>query len=89
MTNLKYLNPTQVLWIQTERKRAGRVMMSTMLGIEKRKAAKVSAAISLSEACIKKIIPSAKSIWIVTFWSQDTHSSIRPAVTLSMDEDLS
>ena len=50
MKNLKYLKPTQVLWIQTERKRAGRVMMSTMLGMEKRNVMKVSAAISLSEA---------------------------------------
>ena len=78
MKNLKYLKPTQVLWIQTERKRAGRVMMSTMLGMEKRNVMKVSAAISLSEACSKKMIPSAKSIWIVSLWSQDTHSSIRP-----------
>ena len=78
MKNLKYLNPTQVLWIQTERKREGRVMMSTMVGMEKRKVMKVSAAISLSEACSKKTIPRAKSIWIVNLWSQDTHSSIRP-----------
>ena len=78
MKNLKYLNPTQVLWIQTERKRAGSVMMSTRLGMEKRKVMKVSAAISLREACSKKMIPRAKSIWIVSLWSQETHSSIRP-----------
>ena len=76
--DLKHLTPIQVLFSQTAVKREGKVMISTMVGREKRKWMNVSAARSLRKAYRRKMMARAKSIWMVILWSQETHSSIKP-----------
>ena len=70
-----YLNPIQVLLSHTERKRAGRVKISTMVGRENSQELKVSAASSLNtEWRLKEAIKVEKKMEISIPWwkrSQD------------------
>ena len=70
-----YLNPIQVLFSHTERKRAGRVKMSTKVGRENSQELKVSAASSLNtEWRLKEAIKVEKKMEISIPWwkrSQD------------------